>query len=223
MSTTEDYQHRVTGLLLDAIGGAGFALAGAGAIRAHGLTTRPTEDVDLFTVSTTSVDAFQAAIVTSEAALVEHGYHVTRLRSFPLYARLRVEDSGGAVLDVDLGVNWREHPPVQFGVGPVLSVQDAVAGKMGAAYSRGEVRDFLDVDAIRQSGRFTDAELLRLGHEHDEGFEPGMFASQLSTAARIEPSDAAEYGVDATTLDQVKHRLLAWAKQLEGGPDQPQQ
>ena len=200
VSATEDYQRRITELLLDAIGDAGFALAGAGAIRAHGLTTRPTEDVDLFAVSTTSVDVFQAAIATSEAALVAHGYQVTRLRSFPLYARLQVEDSDGVLLDVDLGVNWREYPSVRFDVGPVLSVQDAVAGKMGATYSRGEVRDFLDVDAIRQCGRFTDAELLRLGHEHDEGFEPGIFAIRLAAAARIEPSDAAEYGVDAETL-----------------------
>jgi hypothetical protein len=31
--------------------------------------------------------------------------------------------------------------------GPVLSERDAVAGKRSAVYSRGEVRDFLDLDA----------------------------------------------------------------------------
>lgn len=38
-----ELQSRVTALLLDAVGDAGFVLAGAGAIRQHGLTDRPTE------------------------------------------------------------------------------------------------------------------------------------------------------------------------------------
>lgn len=47
----EELQREVTKVLLRALAEAGFALAGAGAIRAHGLTGRPTHDVDLFTGS----------------------------------------------------------------------------------------------------------------------------------------------------------------------------
>jgi hypothetical protein len=35
------------------------------------------------------------------------------------------------------------------------------------------VRDFIDVDAIRASGRWTDADLLRLVAERDDGYETG--------------------------------------------------
>lgn len=51
MSNRREDQRRVARLALEAAGeDAGFALAGAGAIREHGLSDRPTEDVDLFTV-----------------------------------------------------------------------------------------------------------------------------------------------------------------------------
>ncbi len=42
-------QRVITQLLLAVLQDAGFALAGSGAIREHGLTSRRTADVDLFT------------------------------------------------------------------------------------------------------------------------------------------------------------------------------
>lgn len=48
------WQRQVTTLLLHRVGSAGFALAGSGAIREHGITDRPTRDVDLFTTTATS-------------------------------------------------------------------------------------------------------------------------------------------------------------------------
>jgi hypothetical protein len=53
---------------------------------------------------------------------------------------MRVTGPHGAILDVDFAINWRADPPLQMGVGPVLSERDAVAGKLSAVYSRGEVR-----------------------------------------------------------------------------------
>ena len=51
MSGDQEEQRRIARLALEAAGDeAGFALAGSGAIREHGLIDRPTEDVDLFTV-----------------------------------------------------------------------------------------------------------------------------------------------------------------------------
>ena len=49
MSSEVEFQRTVTALALEALAGFGFALAGAGAIREHGLLTRPTQDIDLFT------------------------------------------------------------------------------------------------------------------------------------------------------------------------------
>lgn len=104
-------------------------------------------------------------------------------------------------------------------------MQREVAGKLSAVYSRGEVRDFLDLDAIRGSGRFTDAGLLALGREHDDGFESGMFAAQLSRVTVFLPSEAAKYGVAADDFTAAQQRLLEWATELrdtlERAPDAP--
>jgi len=52
---TNQFQTEVTRLLLEAVENSGFVLAGAGAVRAHGLTDRPTEDIDLFVDSLISI------------------------------------------------------------------------------------------------------------------------------------------------------------------------
>ena len=118
---TAQQQTYVTAVLLAAIGESGFALAGAGAIRAHGLTDRPTQDIDLFGGPTVTADDFSVVLQRGEDALRAAHYDVTRVREFPLFTRMRVTSPDGATLDVDLAINWRADPPVQMSVGPVLS------------------------------------------------------------------------------------------------------
>lgn len=220
MGGNEEFQARVTSLLLEALEGSGFVLAGAGAIRAHGLTDRPTEDVDLFATPGIGEEEFHSAVATGEEALRESGLIVVRLRDFPTFARLHVDDSneGLVALDVDFAVNWRADPPVQMRMGPVLSELDAVAGKLSAVYSRGEVRDFLDLDAIRSSGRYADEELLALGREHDAGFDRAMFAAQLSHITHIKPTRAEQYNVTPEAFEQIQQRTMNWAVRLRDEP-----
>jgi hypothetical protein len=219
MGNTTDValQRHVTTLVLDHIGSAGFALAGSGAIREHGITDRPTNDVDLFTTSATSPEAFAAAVTDAEHALTNHGYRVIRTRTTPEFARVLIETSetsNNRVVEVDFGIDWRNEPPTQFAIGPVLALRDAVGSKVAAVYSRGEARDFLDLDAIRRSGHFTDGDLLALAKEHDPGFELDHFIDQLQWVNRIRPGRTSGYGVDAEHLDQIKTRVTAWAEEL---------
>ena len=65
---TAQQQEQVTAVLLTAIGEFGFALAGAGAIRAHGLTDRPTQDIDLFGGPTLAADDLSLALQRAEDA-----------------------------------------------------------------------------------------------------------------------------------------------------------
>jgi hypothetical protein len=208
-----EHQRDVTRLLLRVVDDAGFALAGSGAIREHGVSARPTEDVDLFT---TNVDAqrFDQAIDQGVATLHEHGYRVVEHRRAEQYVRLNVTAPDGHQLEVDFGIDWRAHEPVRLDVGPVLALPDAVANKVGALYSRAEVRDYLDVDAIRQSGRYTDEQLLDLATEHDPGFERPMFASLLARVRDLTEVEVIEYGVSPDQLTQVKQRLADWSTQL---------
>ena len=221
MPSALEQQRAAAALILDVISDAGFALAGSGAIREHGLIGRPTRDVDLFT-NDTATEPFASAVERAVATLTDNDHEVVIARSADQFARLAVTASDGYQFEVDLGVDWRAHEPVRLHVGPVLDLQDAVANKVGALYNRAAARDYLDVDSIRQSERFSDAELLRLAVEHDPGFHPVLFAEQLSRATRVPASALTEYGVSPEQALALQQRLTTWATQLvEQQPRQP--
>jgi hypothetical protein len=205
-----ELQRAVTRIALEASASSGFALAGSGAIREHGVINRMSQDVDLFT-SNTNQRAFGAAVDRVVEALDAAGYAVEVARRTQQFARILVRTMGGQQVDIDMGMDWREAEPVTLDVGPVLSIQDAIGNKVSALYSRAEARDFFDVDAIRSSGHYTDAELIDAAAERDPGFDAGMFASQLQRVDRLTDDDLKEYGVDATELDAIKKRLTGWA------------
>lgn len=213
-----EYQRDVTRLALAALAGGGFALAGSGAIREHGIIDRPTQDIDLFT-SVTSAEAFAASTTRLVAAMRERGFEVVERRSAPQFANFSVTSPSGQTVEVDLGVDWRAAEPVTLSIGPVLSLEDAVGSKVVAVYSRAEVRDYLDLDAIRGSGRFTDGQLLDLAADRDPGFDVEIFAGQLEQINRLTSTlRVEEYGVGEQELAQLKSRLSGWAKELRTNP-----
>jgi len=154
VSDTLRTQRDVTRIALRALTDTGFALAGGSAVREHGITTRPTEDVDLFT-SHPDADAFSAAVGMVIDALRDAGYQVTQTRTAEQFARLHITSVSKASVIVDMGVDWRMNQPTPLDIGPVLSLEDAVGNKVAALFSRGEPRDYLDVDAIRGWGGFS--------------------------------------------------------------------
>ena len=146
----EAFQAEVAWLALAAIDGHGFALAGAGALIAHGLTDRSTQDLDLFSPLPGGAGQVTA---TLQQALRDAGFGVT-VDSSPTaaageFARLEVT-RGDHSVQIDLGRDWRQHPPIIMAVGPVLHLGDAVGNKVGAMIGRGLPRDYLDVAAALQ-------------------------------------------------------------------------
>jgi hypothetical protein len=68
----------------------------------------------------------------------------------PGFARLQVTDPPtGTTAKVELGIDWRAHPPVTLAIGPVLHPDDAVANKVCALYSRAQA-------LIERTGRWAD-------------------------------------------------------------------
>jgi hypothetical protein len=146
------------------------------------------------------------------ARLRSSGCEVELTRRAEHFARLHVVTAEGVQLDVDLGVDWRQDEPVRLAVGPVLSLDDAVGAKVGALYSRGEVRDYLDVDSIRQSGRFSDEQLLAAAADRDPGFRLDMFLWRLDGARRISPDDVERYGVPRTNWPPCSRGTTVWPR-----------
>lgn len=199
-----EYHRDVTRLALDALASGGFALAGSGAIREHGIIDRPTQDIDLFT-SVTSTEAFALATQRLAEAMRDRGLEVAERRIGPQFANFSVTSAAGQTVEVDLGVDWRAAEPVTLSIGPVLSLEDAVGSKVVAVYSRAEVRDYLDLDAIRVS-RFTDGQLLDLAVDRDPGFDIVVFAGQLEQINRITSTlRVEEYGVGSRSWHSSRH------------------
>jgi hypothetical protein len=217
MTDYRESQREITRIALAAAGDDGFVLAGSGAIREHGLIDRPTEDIDLFSIQQSS-QHFDAAVDRALSSLRRHGYQVETVRRFNSFARVNVIDpSTGYQTDIDFGLDYRSQQPVRLSVGYVLAEEDAVGNKVAALFSRGEVRDYLDVDAIRRNSRFSDQELLDLAHEEDPGFDLSMFTQALDRVATFGLQHVADYGVDAEQLEGVKERLLAFSGQIKRG------
>lgn len=204
-----DEQRHLTKLALNVLAGDEFALAGSGAIREHGLIDRPTQDVDLFTVQSAQA-RFEPAVDRLITEVREHGYRVLVERRQQGFAQLTVTTPSGLEIGMDLGIDWRAEPAVSLAIGPVLSQDDAVGNKVAALFSRGEVRDFLDVDAIRRSGQYSDADLYRLAKRADTGFTLDRLAQRLAFAERMQPEHVTDYGVIPAQLDEIKSRLARW-------------
>lgn len=101
-------------------------------------------------------------------------------------------------------------------IGPVLHPDDAVANKMCALFGRAEARDFLDVDAVLMSGRYTRARLLELAAISDPGFEPRAFADALGALAQITDADFDCYGFPPADLAALRERFADWRRQILG-------
>ncbi len=99
-------------------------------------------------------------------------------------------------------------------IGLVLHPDDAVANKMSALYGRAFARDFIDIDATLQSGRYTLEAVLRLAERADSGFYRRIFADALGQADLLDPDDFAQYGITGDALEDIRSRFAAWRRDL---------
>jgi hypothetical protein len=216
-----DPRHReLAEIALRAAGGDyGLALAGGYAVQEHGMGDRPSGDVDLFTDWQRRAD-FPAAAELVIQALTDNGYLVHVDARADTFARLlvsRPDEPDTEPQKMELAADWRAHPPVTLSVGPVLHPDDAVGNKMAALYGRALARDFLDIDAVLTSGRYTSDQLLRLIEAADPGFDRATFADVLGAADQISDAAFAPYGIDTESIRGLRQRFAEWQKQLRRG------
>lgn len=207
------FQREVTHECLRVAGRYGFALAGGGALREHGITSRKTEDVDLFTLYSLK-DTFHSAVTAITDHLTQRGYTVTMHRLLDTFAAFQVT-RGNHSTSVDCGIDYRSQPPAQLAIGPVISLTDAIGSKVAALFSRNMPRDYYDVYAIRQSGRFTDDELLHLAHDFDGGFSLPYFIKALINMPPYDSNSANVYGISEYRHNAIRSAMTTWGKELE--------
>jgi hypothetical protein len=192
----------------------GFALAGGYAVQAAGLLVRPSEDIDLFTAWEMRAE-FASAVTAIINAYILDGLSVETERQHDAFVRLSVSN-GERTSKVELAVDSRANEPISMTIGPVLHPDDAVTNKMTALNARAFARDFIDVDAAIQSGRYDRETLLRLAERADIGFDRRVFAEAIGQVQNLDPDDFAGYGIDGRTLDDLRNRFAAWRQDLLG-------
>lgn len=139
---------RVAAVALSAAARHGFALGGGNALLAHGIISRETQDVDLFTDQERGVEAAADAV---EAALRDAGF-ATERRDLAggladVFAGMGeglaewiVADPDGEQMMLQMAYFDRNRDLVVTNIGPVLDVQDVAGGKVCALAGRVEPR-----------------------------------------------------------------------------------
>lgn len=210
------FHDRLTRIGLEAVEEYGFVLAGGYAISANGMGDRPSMDVDLFT-DRGSPEQFALAVDKIRHAFWDQGFEVRNNRIGPTFADLHVlDETTGAESDIQLGWDYREFPPRMFEIGPVLDPRDAVANKMGALWSRGEVRDYIDIDTVLESGRFDRADILAMGDRIEATpLDREMLAGRFRQVARLPGDVFAQYGVGTVQRLSIVDQFLDWADEID--------
>ena len=158
---------------------------------------------------------FQRPVRAAIAAYLAAGLDVELLVENDAFARLRVHDpSSSRDSKVELGIDWRQYPPTVLDIGPVLARDDAVGNKVCALYSRGQARDYIDVDAALRSQAYTQQALLELAEAHDPGFERPHFADALDAVRRLPLAEFTAYGLRPDEARRLVDRMVEWAEHL---------
>ncbi|MFF3443538.1 nucleotidyl transferase AbiEii/AbiGii toxin family protein [Streptosporangium sp. NPDC002721] len=124
------------------------------------------------------------------------------------------------VTKVELAADLRSHPPVTMEIGPVVHLDDVAGGKVEALFTRAEVRDFIDVDALLTSGRFSRERLLDLAASRDLGFDRAVFAQMLSAIDLYPDSEFIAYGLTELQVHTLRSHFADWRAALaQGGLD----
>jgi Nucleotidyl transferase AbiEii toxin, Type IV TA system len=220
-SDNVDAMHREIAAALEPIlRGFGYAIAGGNALRAYGLTSRPTRDLNLFSNQLGTVHKLAPDV---EAALREAGYRAERIDTFsditdevPEYGNFEAEWTvvkGGKQVLVQLAIRDRQQPPVDLEIGPVLHVDDVIAGKVLAALTRLEARDVVDLWQIMRSApeTYTAAYLVALGQAAEPGYETSEFAALgRKIASNVDDAEFEEFGLGAEQIKDLRSKFRAW-------------
>jgi hypothetical protein len=218
MGQVDPLHAEITAIALRAAVEHGFALGGGNALVAHGVVSRPTRDIDLFTNADTGIPdaarrifaAFQTAGI--DVAQVEETSDMADL--FYGWEQEMVEFEirrNNQVVRLSLSQLSRRQQPVMMEIGPVLHLDDLIASKVAALGVRGELRDYIDTAAFLGSGRTVD-QLIAAARAIDPALTDEEFAAAGRRLDKL-PDDAfTPYGLTAADVASLRQRFVDWPR-----------
>ena len=213
-----ELHRRVTTVALRAAARFGFALGGGNALIAHGLITRPTQDVDLFTNEETGVEAAASSV---EAALHDAGFAAEREGTTAELADLFdgvaeglaewiVTAPDGQRTMLQMAYFDRAAQPVTMDVGPVLNLEDVIGGKVCALAGRAEPRDYIDTAAALKL--YSIDQVIALAHRLDPGLDERDFADAGRRLDRWGDAIFAPFGLGADDVAALREAFTGWPR-----------
>jgi hypothetical protein len=188
----------------------GLALAGGYAIKAHGLVSRPSDDVDFATGHMAPIEEITAALGD---AYRQSGFEAEMVHTGGRLGHLNVTLPSGTTYRVDILKEPLNHRPVMMSVGPVIALADVVALKMSALHDRAVLRDIIDINGA--SKIFSKADLIAMARAVlDEEFELEILRDQLARVYMYPEEEFAVYGFNAEQAAEVQRWALAWSAEI---------
>ena len=185
----------------------GYLLGGGGALLAHGLTNRPTQDLDFVGSSNTeSADAVAGQFARTAES---HGVATQIIQTGDTFARLVVTDDAQLVIDIAVDVPPILNP-VTTDAGPTFAPEELAARKLTALFGRAEARDFTDVFTLCR--RFPKSLLIEHAKRLDLGFNESELATAIRSIRRFQPDD---FPIDHEDVESMTQFFLAWAMTLD--------
>ena len=213
-----ELHRQVTTIALRAAAEHGFALGGGNALLAHGVTSRPTQDVDLFTNQEHGVVAAAKAV---EAALRGAGFEPERRDEtagladiFPGMgegmAEWIVTAPAGRQMMLQMAYFERGREPVIMDIGPVLDLEDVAGGKVCALAGRVEPRDYADTAAALE--RYSPAQLIGFARRLDPGLSGRDFADAGRRLDQMDDEVFAAVGLSRHDVTRLRQRFADWPR-----------
>jgi hypothetical protein len=188
----------------------GLFLAGAYALKAHGLIDRPSHGLDLVTtgplpaglVAAHLADAYRARGLAAEMPTADERF-----------ARLVVRDpASGESSEIDITTAALSVTPSVLDRCPVVGFDDAIGLRMREVHGRGAARDLIDAASLAGIYGFERLEWLGRSHEPDLSLE--RLAARLESAELRDDMEFAEYGLDHEDVLRVKRFAAEWAQDI---------
>lgn len=202
-------QIEVANAFFDLIESQGFVVAGGAALVALGLSTRPTQDLDVFTSPPTSTVV--PALRAFEALAVKRSWYVSIVTAEESFCRFVVDATNERVL-VDLAIDSAQSEPATITVlGPTMAAEEVAARKLLALFDRGAARDYVDVYQLAKT--FGVDEMLSRAAEIDLGFDRSVLADAMAAHGRFADDD---FHVDGTKAGEMRVFFDEWSAELSG-------
>jgi hypothetical protein len=192
----------------------GFVVAGGAALLALGLSTRPTQDLDVFTAP--PVSSVRSAFEAFSVLAGSRQWTVEPVTIEETFCRFLVDIGHERVL-VDLAIDSAQSESATITVlGPTMAAEEVAARKLLALFDRGEARDFADVYQLAK--QFDRTVMLERAASIDLGFDRDVLADVMYSHRRFSDD---ELPVGGDSVAELRAYFDDWSKRVTSETAEP--